>query len=83
MTTTIDWKETAFKHALTIVDKTNTITSRNKEIAFKNAEIDRLKRIMPHIGGTCKWNYATFKCKANEDTLCDAPCINGEWELKE
>lgn len=81
--TDYDWKRIAGDRGLKIDEQRGAINWQKETIKSRDAEIDRLNRIMPHIGETCKWNFASTKCKADKHILCDAPCINGEWELKE
>jgi hypothetical protein len=52
-------------------------------------EIDRLNRLMPHIGGTCKWNDGKSLQDLSVAHKCphgcqnDVECFNDKWELKE
>ena len=70
--TTYDWEKIAEDRRRFILGHLDTIIEQKKII-------DRLTRIMPHIGETCKcFDY----CKVNN---CESRgfCQNDKWELKE
>lgn len=75
----IELKSREYKQICSIADNLST------EKAKQQSEIDRLNRIMPHTGATCKWRCPRTGFCGTSVKSCRASfeCINGKWEVKD